>query len=82
MELLDKITFLMQEGKVPVGVFLDMSKAFDTLNHNIFLDKLSYLGISGISKDLPASYLSNRQQYVRFDNQNSEIAQITTGDQS
>ena len=69
----------MQEGKVPVGVFLDMSKAFDTLNHDILLDKISYLGISGISKDLLASYLSNRQQYVRFDNQNSEIAQITTG---
>ena len=69
----------MQEGKVPVGVFLDMSKAFDTLNHDILHDKLSYLGISGISKDLLASYLSNRQQYVRFDNQNSEIAQITTG---
>ena len=79
LELIDKITFLMQEGKVPVGVFLDMSKAFDTLNHDILLDKLSYLGISVISKDLQASYLSNRQQYVRFDNQNSKIAQITTG---
>ena len=79
LELIDKITFLMQEGKVPVGVFLHMSKAFDTLNHDILLGKLSYLGISGIFKDLLASYLSNRQQYVRFDNQNSEIAQITTG---
>ena len=69
----------MQEGKVPVGVFLDMSKAFDTLTHDILLGKLLYLGISGIFKDLLASYLSNRQQYVRFDNQNSEIAQITTG---
>ena len=39
LELIDKITFLMQEGKVPVGVFLDMSKAFDTLNHDILLDK-------------------------------------------
>ena len=70
LELLDKIEFLMQEGKVPVGVFLDMSKAFDTLNHDILLDKLSYLGISGISKYLLASYLSNRQQYVSFDNHN------------
>ena len=42
LELIDKITFFMQEGKVPVGVFLDMSKAFDTLNRDILLDKLSY----------------------------------------
>ena len=35
LELLDKITVLVQEGKVPVGVFLDMSIAFDTLNHDI-----------------------------------------------
>ena len=49
LELIDKITFLMQEGKVPVGVFLDMSKAFDTLNHDILLDELSYLGISAQS---------------------------------
>ena len=37
LELIDKITFLMQEGKVPVGVFLDMSKAFDTLNHILLI---------------------------------------------
>ena len=73
LELIDKIKFLIQEGKVPVAVFLDMSKAFDTLNHDILLDTLSYLVISGISKGLPASYLSNRQQYVNFDNQNSKM---------
>ena len=49
------------------------------LNHDILIDKLSYLAISGISQDLLATYLSNRQQYVSFDNQISEIAQITTG---
>ena len=37
LELIDKITFLMQEGKVPVGVFLDMSKAFHTLNLDIYI---------------------------------------------
>ena len=48
----------MQEETVPVEVFLDMSKAFDTLNHDILLDKLSYLEISGISKHLLALSLS------------------------
>ena len=41
LDLICKITFLMQEGKVPVEVFLDMSKTFDTLNRDILLDKLS-----------------------------------------
>ena len=42
-------------------IFLDMS-----INYAILLDTLSYLGISGISIDFLASYLSNRQQYVSF----------------
>ena len=75
LELLGKITFLMQEGKVPVRVFSDMLKAFDTLNHDILLDKLSYLGISGISRDLLVSYLI----FLIDSNQNSKMAQITTG---
>ena len=48
LELIDTISFLMQEKKVPVGVFLNISKAFDTLNHDILLDHLSYLDSSGI----------------------------------
>ena len=79
LDLICKITFLMQEGKVPVEVFLDMSKTFDTLNGDILLDKLLYLCISGISIDLLASHISNRQQCVSFHNQTSEMAQITTG---
>ena len=52
LELIDKVTFLMQEGKTPVGIFLDMSKAFDTLNHEIVLDKLAFYGISCVTKDV------------------------------
>ena len=52
---MDKITILMHEGKVSDGVFL-LSKAFDTLNHDILLDTLSNLGISSIFEDLLASF--------------------------
>ena len=69
----------MQEGRSLFESFWTCQKPLTQLIMIILLDKLSYLGISGISKDLLASYLSNRQQYVSFNNQNFEKAQITTG---
>ena len=56
-----------------------MSKAFDTLNHDILLDKLAFYGISGINKDLFKCYLSNRKQYVQFNGKDSHMFHIRTG---
>ena len=44
------------------GIFLDFSKAFDTVNHNNLIEKLDY-GIRGVTKDWFTSYLANRYQY-------------------
>ena len=46
------------------GIFVDLQKAFDTVNHKILLDKLSHHGIRGIANDWFSSYVSNRTQYV------------------
>ena len=79
MELIDRTTQDMDRGETPFGIFLDLSKAFDTLNHTILLNKLNHYGIKHCPLKLLESYLSNRLQYVGDDNIKSEYIPITTG---
>ena len=62
-----------------LGIFLDFSKAFDTVNHNILLSKLKHYGINDTMQKLLSSYLSNRSQYVSYGNSNSTMLPVTTG---
>ena len=63
--------------KTPVAVFLDLSKAFDTLDFDILLYKLHYYGIRGTSLTLIQNYLSKRVQYTHY--QDSDPLDIKTG---
>ena len=67
------------ETKTPVAIFCDLSKAFDCLNFDIFLSKLEYYGVDGTPLALIKSYLSNRYQYVQFENCKSELLEVKTG---
>ena len=62
-----------------IGVFIDLSKAFDTIDHNILLHKLHNYGIRGTPHDLIKSYLSNRKQYVKIGCQESEKLVVKYG---
>ena len=62
-----------------ISVYLDLSKAFDTINHNIMLSKLEYYGIRGKALEWFKSYLANRRQYVDYRGTHSEIKQIEYG---
>ena len=77
--LMDKLINSLENGDYVVGVFLDFSKAFDTVDHKILLSKLCHYGIRGTALDWFSSYLTNRKQYVTYDNESSEPKNIPCG---
>ena len=58
---------------------IDLKKAFDTLDHNILINKLDNIGIRGLPKVLLSSYLSNRSQYVKLNGAISNMERISFG---
>ena len=61
LELTDVISKCMESRNFTIDVFLDLAKAFDTVDHAILLNKLSHYGVRGTSNDWFRSYLANRQ---------------------
>ena len=62
-----------------MGIFLDLSKAFDTVNHDILFDKLSFYGIRGLPLDWLKNYFLNRFQYVDYNGSSSFYNTIKRG---
>ena len=79
MSLTDKITEALDRGECLIGVFLDFSEAFITVDHAILLTKLRKYGIQGVELQWFSDYLFNRLQYVTYNNHKSQREKITCG---
>ena len=69
----------INEKLFTVNIFIDLQKAYETINRDILLKKLPYYGIRGIPLELLSDYLSGRTQVVRLGNCLSQRREITTG---
>ena len=79
LTLVDFISEALEKGDYVIGLFLDFSKAFDTVDHAILFKKLDTFGIRGVAFDWLVDYLKDRKQFVKYGSQSSSILNITCG---
>ena len=79
LEFVNNISLAFEDKKIVLGLFLDLSKAFDSIDHDILTNKMYHHGIRGNVLNWFKSYLSDRQQYVTVDNYNSQYKSINVG---
>ena len=77
LELTESIYNYIDSKQHCAGVFIDLKKAFDTVNHRLLVDK--FYGVRGIANTWLENYLMNRKQYVVVDNQASSMQVIKCG---
>ncbi|MFZ2539325.1 MAG: reverse transcriptase family protein, partial [Oscillospiraceae bacterium] len=79
LKLTENISRSIDNGDITIGVFIDLAKAFDTVDHPILLQKLDHYGIRGVVNSWFTSYLTNRNQYVLINKSKSKLSLIKCG---
>ena len=79
LDIIDDIQTNMNQRLLSCGVFIDLKKAFDTVDHAILLNKLNHYGFRGIVTDWFSGYLNNRTQTTQVGQHFSDKANITCG---
>ncbi|MFZ2538340.1 MAG: reverse transcriptase family protein [Oscillospiraceae bacterium] len=79
LELIDKLTKAVDEKQITIGIFVDLAKAFDTVDHDVLIDKLQFYGIRGVALDWFRNYLTDRKQFVSINKFDSRLLPIKCG---
>ena len=79
INLVTNINDILEGGEYACGIFIDLQKAFDTVNHDILLNKLEIYGVRGIPLNWFESYLKGRKQFVALESANSDIQVMDFG---
>ena len=72
------IVQILDTGELPISIYLDLPKALDTLDHHIIFPKLNYYSITGTPLKWFHNYLTNRTQFVQFDDVHPQALQMST----
>ena len=76
---MDEISAAIDKKMSTIGVFIDLRKAFDTINHDILIDKLEHYGVRGTANKWIMNCLNGRQQNVQIDNVHSGLKKVIHG---
>lgn len=79
LEAYNKIATDLDNKRHSLGIFLDLSRAFDTINHDILLSKLRHYGVRGNALEWFRNYITNRSQFTVFDRHNSSNLNVSCG---
>ena len=79
IDVVDNVRNYIDGGEFVLGIYLDLKKAFDTVNHSILLSKFDHYGFRGHVNTFIGSYLSNRQQFTVINGSKSKTELINTG---
>ena len=79
ISLTENIRKNLDEGNIGCGIFVDLQKAFDTVEHDILLSKLEHYVICGLANEWFKAYLSNKKQYVSINGYDSNLVEVKFG---